>query len=321
MSRMCIEMSIDVPDPETFAAAAREWFARAPQVLAPHVWEEALRAEKAPFTGRPEPIWPDFDDFREPFMLWGEIIVAPLRWLGMKVLTRRLSRKNLEWLNEALAHRPVSAHVVVKRVDANGIKLPGVLSINAGAALGSRNELVPQGHLSADQIAGGAPGEAPYDFGLDCRQYAVLALERASAAGVRWMFANEGGGKGPTQLVDGLTYMFRFWELDPQPDLLGYSWITFCPPTAVAKLGGVAALADSGAFWRAEGTPDGGGLLQMTERAEDYGMAEAERAFEVLAPVLPAGVPARPRDWPEDVPWLVVPEDAATRRRRGSNCE
>jgi hypothetical protein len=54
--------------------------------------------------------------------------------------------------------------------------------------------------------------------------------------------------------------------------------------------------------------------VQATERVGDYDMAAARRVFEVLAPALPAGLPRKPMEWPEDLPWLVVPEDPATRR-------
>jgi len=320
LSRISIEASIDVPDPEAFAAAAREWFARAPELLAPDVWEEAVRAEKVPFTGRPEPIWPDFDDFLDPIMLWGRIIVAPLRWHGMKVLQRRLTRKNLDWLNEELAHRPVSAMVTVLRVDANGIELPGEMTIGAGATLGrvgAPNELVPDGHLFAGHMPGGAPGEVPSDFGMDCEGYAAMARATASRGGVRYMFAGEDvmGWIAPTALPPSLG-LHRIWELEPFPDLLGYSWITLCPPSAVARFGGASALASTEAFWAVEEMPGGSALLQMCERAEDYGISQAQRAFDVLAPALPPGIPKRPIDWPQEVPWLIVPEDAASKRGR-----
>jgi hypothetical protein len=60
-------------------------------------------------------------------------------------------------------------------------------------------------------------------------------------------------------------------------------------------------------------TGDGSVLLQATEHAADYGITEARKAFEVLAPALPAGMPERPANWPADLPWLVIPENPARR--------
>ena len=106
------------------------------------------------------------------------------------------------------------------------------------------------------------------------------------------------------------------WEqaaVEQERELQGYEWVTLVP-AAAARLGGAAALRESGAFWRVDELPTGGVLVQATHRMEEYDLAAARRVWEVLAPVLPAGVPARPPDWPEDMPWLVIPEDAASRR-------
>ena len=73
-------------------------------------------------------------------------------------------------------------------------------------------------------------------------------------------------------------------------------------------------LRDSGAFWRVDEQPNGAVLLQATERVGDYDLAAAGRVFDVLAPVLPPGLPQKPAEWPDDVPWLLVPEDASWRR-------
>jgi hypothetical protein len=80
------------------------------------------------------------------------------------------------------------------------------------------------------------------------------------------------------------------------------------------RLGGAATLAASEAFWRADELPTSGVLVQATERLGEYDLDAARRVFEVLAPVLPAGLPKEPVGWPEEVPWLVIPEDAASHR-------
>lgn len=97
-------------------------------------------------------------------------------------------------------------------------------------------------------------------------------------------------------------------------ELQGYSWITLCPAGPAARLGGAAMLRDSGAFWRVEEQPDGAVLLQATEHVGDYGLAAAGKAFGVLAAELPDGLPEKPAEWPQDVPWLVVAEDPGWRR-------
>jgi hypothetical protein len=82
--------------------------------------------------------------------------------------------------------------------------------------------------------------------------------------------------------------------------LRGYSWVTICPPPIVDRLGGVAKLEESGAFWRLRPLASGAAWMQATERFEDYRDAAIERVFRVLAPVLPGGLvkPTWGNSWP-----------------------
>lgn len=74
--------------------------------------------------------------------------------------------------------------------------------------------------------------------------------------------------------------------------LRGYSWVTVVPDEIAERLGGGEAFAASGAFWKVERLRQGGWWLQATHRFVDYQQAEAERVFNVLAPVLPEGAVA-----------------------------
>jgi hypothetical protein len=71
--------------------------------------------------------------------------------------------------------------------------------------------------------------------------------------------------------------------------LRGYSWVTICAPELVGRLGGVAALAASGAFHEVRELPRGQALLRATPLVEEYEGAAVERAFRTLAPVLLPG--------------------------------
>lgn len=77
--------------------------------------------------------------------------------------------------------------------------------------------------------------------------------------------------------------------------LRSYGWLTIAAEELGQRLGGLEALRDSGAFYEVEHLANGGYWLRATERWEEYGRPEAERLFEVLAPVLPPGRPQRPR--------------------------
>jgi hypothetical protein len=91
--------------------------------------------------------------------------------------------------------------------------------------------------------------------------------------------------------------------------LRGYSWVTICAPELVDRLGGVAALTRSGAFYEVRELPGGQVLLQATPLLEQYEGVAVERVFRVLAPVL---LPGRVDEVNSPRLWrLVVGVDAA----------
>lgn len=73
--------------------------------------------------------------------------------------------------------------------------------------------------------------------------------------------------------------------------LRGYSWVTICAPELVARLGGVSALAASGAFAEVTELPAGQVFLAATPTLEEYQGEAVRRVFQALAPVL---LPGRP---------------------------
>jgi hypothetical protein len=317
-SQMGVDVFVAIPDAASFASSARDWFAHLPGLLAPEEWEEVLREDKPPFLGRPQVEWPLYEDWREPFMTWGQIVVAPLKWRGMRVWQRRATKRNLVWLAEILADRPVSAKLHICRVDANGIELPGGVAVTAQAALGPADNQIPVGRLTAgDSLAwraGSRPGHASEVEELSARQAAV-ARGWAGRDGVMALFAGEDLTYHGSALTASLEPALHWDEAVLLQELPGYSWITLCRPGVTERLGGSAALAASGAFWRVDELPGEAVLLQATEHASDYGISQAKKVFEVLAPALPEGMPKKPANWSQDVPWLVVPEDAAAWRR------
>jgi hypothetical protein len=230
---------------------------------------------------------PEYDEGVEPFMAWGDIIVAPLKWNGMRIWLRRVTRASLEWLGEVLADRPVSAAIRIYRVDADGRQLPGGVTISARSGLGQPGELIPAGTLHARDSLMWRPGARLEGAGELRDRLAGVARAMAGRPGVTGVLAGEDLAvdfelpfSGPPQL--------RWEEAVLERDLIGYSWITLCPPPAAARLGGVASLRDSGTFWQVDELPGGAALLQVTERADQYDQVAAEKAFEALAPALPA---------------------------------
>lgn len=93
--------------------------------------------------------------------------------------------------------------------------------------------------------------------------------------------------------------------------LRGYAWVTVCPAELVTRLGGAAALEDSGVFHRVFPLRAGGVLLQASATMDGYTEQVMERVFEALAPVLPPGEPSPDPAHPDT---RFVPRDAATVR-------
>lgn len=97
--------------------------------------------------------------------------------------------------------------------------------------------------------------------------------------------------------------------------LRGYSWLTVVPGELAERLGGAAALQNSGAFVDVAQLDAGGVWLLATEDYRDYGPEQIERVFRVLRPVLRPGLPEHMDDLYGDPPQRLVFEDAADSQR------
>jgi hypothetical protein len=108
------------------------------------------------------------------------------------------------------------------------------------------------------------------------------------------------GTVAPATLLDSV--LARSVEESAQASrgqLRGYEWVTLCPEELIARLGGVSALRDSGAFAEVMPLSQGGALLRATDAPADYRGDRVRAVFRALAPVLPTG---QPRDLPVDLP-------------------
>jgi hypothetical protein len=73
--------------------------------------------------------------------------------------------------------------------------------------------------------------------------------------------------------------------------LRNYGWLTVLSDEMTERVGGLERLRASGAFVEADRLAGGGSWLLATETWDDYGPEQANRLFELLAPVLPSGRP------------------------------
>jgi len=176
-------------------------------------------------------------------------------------------------------------------VDADGKRLPGGLMVSARSGLGQPGELIPAGTLHARDSLMWRPGACLEGAGELRDRLAQVARAVAGRPVVTGVLAGVDAEIDFAVPFSGPPWL-RWEEAVLERDLIGYSWITLCPASAVARLGGVASLRNGGAFWRVDELPGGGTLLQATERADQYDQAAAGRAFGALAPALPPA-PAR----------------------------
>jgi hypothetical protein len=301
------ELDVAFSSPEEFGRVALAWLTDGMQALAGDVSDEILGGPPL------QPYWTEGvseDDPRfgvgEP-PLWGEVrIVYPSRSGGY--YSKPYSQRSLKRL-ESLAPALRSADVYVHRSE-------------DGCYLQVKREGEDSGHarlmVMLGKDAGGAAGDLRIAFMRDFAGRHVASFGHVSPVSV--------GLPGETQLELALNR--QTWTSLAEWDryLRGYSWVTVAPAVLAGRLGGVGALRASGAFCEVGELAGGSVWLQATPRWSDYGQQQVDRVFEVLAPVLPSGMPDSywVDQWagfgmPEvRVPYVVSIRDAAEFHRSGT---
>lgn len=91
----------------------------------------------------------------------------------------------------------------------------------------------------------------------------------------------------PEMVMQPPEYAQEIAMLGASRDLLyRYSWVTIIPPGLVARLGGSAGLAASGAFFEVSELSDGSVWLQATRTIEEFDQGRSAAVAAALAPVL-----------------------------------
>lgn len=133
-----------------------------------------------------------------------------------------------------------------------------------------------------DAVAGDPGGERA--LLATVREVAELAAPLAVAVAVR-------GSLTDTPLEVALSRSPTDYRKRPAEVLRNYGWLTVLSDEMAERVGGADRLSASGAFVEVEPLAAGGWWLQATETWDEYGPEQANRLFELLAPVLPAGRP------------------------------
>jgi hypothetical protein len=303
------ELDVSFSSPEEFGRIALGWLTEGVQALAAGISEEIL-------AGPPlKPYWhegliqeedPRFHPEVPP--LWGEIrIVYPSRTGGYGQYAKPYSKTSLRRL-EALSGELNKAIVSLQRWAGDGFVIHDLEVHREGRGNGHARPMVTvPAHEDLDASCPEVTFMREY-----CARHAV-AFGHVSARGR--------GLPGETDLERALNR--QTWTSLAEWDryLRGYSWVTVVPAVLAARLGGVGALRGSGAFAVVNEVAGGSVWLQATRRWSEWAgdQAVVDRVFEVLAPVLPPGMPepgdplAPPEpDKPQEIiPYLLSLRDAA----------
>ena len=97
-----------------------------------------------------------------------------------------------------------------------------------------------------------------------------LVLACADRTDVSFATTSTAGVGGQTELETALRRPLANGLAESGSCLRGYSWLTFAPELALARLGGVAALTHSGAFVDVRPVAGKGALLRATERFHEF---------------------------------------------------
>jgi hypothetical protein len=303
------ELDVPFSSPEEFGRIALGWLTEGVQALAADISEEIL-------AGPPlKPYWhegliPEEDPRFHPEVppLWGEIrIVYPSRAGGYGQYAKPYSKTSLRRL-EALSGEFKEAVVSLQRWAGDAFVTHDLEVHREGGDKGHARPMVAvPAHGDVDASCPEVAFMRDY-----CARHAV-AFGHVSARSRDLL--------GETDLERALNR--QTWTSLAEWDryLRGYSWVTMVPAVLAARLGGAGALRDSGAFAVVDEVAGGSVWLQATRRWSEWAgdPAVVDRVFDVLAPVLPPGMPEpgdlaaipEPGKPVEIIPYLLSLRDAA----------
>ncbi|MEU4220831.1 hypothetical protein [Actinoplanes sp. NPDC026623] len=284
--------------------AAYAWFDTLTSALAP--------AERAELAGLPAATRLDpFSDgpHGRPGELYGLIEVARSIDGGYPSSEwRHLSDEGWAWLRAELADLPFwKVTVWIGRFDEGGFLGDRMLFVSAWPLRRTPGWLILDAQVPADQFTDPVSGLAGQQRWLAAIRQAADRLNPSFGQVEYWR------DKGRTALERWSGRENR----DPQESiprtrerLRGYSWLTIAAQEVGDRLGGVPALAATGAFQEVAPLAEGGFWLLATKDFRDYEMISANLVFEALAPALPPGTPQVRRDQGQPPTFVVIADPA-----------
>lgn len=291
--RIAGELDVQISEPERFARVAADWLDRGSAALA---GEYRSRIEEGP------PLAADSvrrnGPVGTPGSVWGFVNVVRGRRRGSRVYSVR----NLAWLHKELADPPDDAELGLSVLDAHGYPDESPLRIRVQRA-GDWARLSAQ---APEHVLAEPAGQ---------RRWLGFLRSVAETTDPGFGHLDYLYTLGKTAVEETVGPPWRMpEETVPQSreTLRGYAWLTVLAGELADRLGGVSALAASGAFHEVHPLGAGGVWLLATADYHGYDEVAVERVFEALAPVLPPGEPKRWEQTPGQPPHRVAYRDAAT---------
>lgn len=267
-----------------FAAVAREWLGEAVPRLFPE-WEAGLRscpvAGPKPVvrpTGRERPPRDAGPPWGGPGQVFGEMKMCPTDPVFRcreTLYTEAAWREFLAGLEAA----PCRASVTVGALDERGYPPAG----DFGWVDAERERGWAKLTMVGPAQSTGWPGSAERQ-----EAWAGYLREVADRVGACGGFMTDDS----LALFTTLQYATGRGDVhftDSRKVLVGYSWVTVVAPRLAGRLGGAAALRESGAFYEVSTLRNGGLWLRATPVINEFTGDRIRRVFEALAPVLIAG--------------------------------
>lgn len=283
MRNLHVELVCRADSVAEFARLVTAWLTEAKAELFPELDRElpAGRVLKAPVPGDPSvPIGP-------PGATWATVFVQPD---PEKPAVRTAVYSGASWrrlLDGLETEHPFALHLSMAPLDSRGAPVHRY----DAASVGVRRHREDPGSVRLQMQA--SPGVVPWPGSAEIqRRWTEFLRDWAVRLG-----ASYGHVTDDADWVNGtaLEQAVRSQSADlvavpRQRQLLrGYSWVTVCAAELVSRLGGVEALAASGAFHEVRELSDGQVFLQATPLLEQYEGTAVREVFEALAPVLVMG--------------------------------
>jgi hypothetical protein len=294
------------PSRERFAELATAWFTQVREFLVPEFDRRLKAGPSLAFDHLKDPSAPMGPPGGAHAMIQARTRPSPVgaRW---KRYTDRGWQRTLDGLARSF---PYQTRLTAEALDDQGLLASPAQYLVVGVRRLHDNSGWVCLQVQAVRGDRGEPDAAlPYPD-RDQRRWAEFIKDQASRADACYAHVTDDPGSDGTALEDATiqrpdTTVPRCREV-----LRGYSWVTVCAAELAARLGGAAALAQSGAFDEVTELPGGQVFLRATPVIQDYQGETLMRVFQTLAPVLLTGRP-NPVSSVTDSARLVKDADAA----------